>query len=224
MCFIKIPFCILVLSFILCDTVAQEGRDIIDHLLIKAADESMHGIPVEKYEGSPYLDDTFVSGVVHFGKIKSTPVGMRYNIYSDIIEVEAQGVIYLLKPDPRITKIEMGGQTFVPEGFKSLKKATYLEVVDTGNLTFLAKKIVNYRKKIEISDVPAKYTRQPDQYYYKLEKDPVTKFTGFKSLIENLPNKKEELSQFVKAEKLSPKDREDLVRFAKFYNSLFAIN
>ncbi|MEX2232132.1 MAG: hypothetical protein WD824_08230 [Cyclobacteriaceae bacterium] len=228
---IRILFSGLVLIGIFSETMAQgnpqgaqAGMDIIDHMLIKAADDALHGIPEEKYEGSPYLQETFVSGYVHFGKIKSTPVSMRYNIYSDIIEVQAQGVIYLLKPDPRVTKIEIGEQTFVPDTFRPLKKSTYFEVLEAGTLTLLAKKIVNYRKKIEISDVPAKYSRQPDQYYFKFDKEPVVKFTGFKAIIENSPNKKEELSQFVKAEKLSSKDWEDLVKFAKFYNSLFAIN
>lgn len=210
----------LLLLGIFSETVAQQGRNIMDHLLIKAADEAIEGVPEEKYEGSPYLQETFVSGHVYFGKEKSVPVSMRYDIYADIMEIQVEGVIYLLKPDPQITEIQIGEQTFVPESFKPLKKAVYVELLESGKLTLLAKKVVNYRKKIEISDIPAKYSRQQDQYYYKFDKQPVVKITSVKDIIENSPERKEELSQFVKAEKISAKDRDDLVKLVKYYNSL----
>lgn len=216
----RILFSALLLLSIFSETVAQEGRDIIDHLLIKAADEVMEGVPNERYEGSPYLQETFVVGHVYFGEVKSLPVAVRYNIHADFMEIQVEGVTYQLKPDPRITKIQIGEQTFVPEGFNPLKKALYLELLENGKLTLLARKTVNYRKKIEISDVPAKYSRQPDQYYYKFDKQPVAKITSLKDIIANSPERKEELNQFVKAEKISSRDRDDLVKFVRYCNSL----
>ena len=215
----RILFSTLLLFSIFSETVAQEGRDILDHLLIKAAEQVSEGVPRETYEGSPYLQETFVVGHVYFGEVKSLPVAVRYNIHADFMEIQVEGVTYLLKPDPRITKIQIGEQTFVPEGFNPLKKTVYLELVENGKLTLLARKTVNYRKKIEISGVPAKYSRQPDQYYYKFDKQPVAKITSVKDIIENSPERKEELSQFVKAEKISSKDRHDLVKLVTYYNS-----
>ena len=75
-----------------------------DNLLIRDSKRYLYGLPEDKYEGSPFLDDSYVTGYVYAGKEKFAGVPMRYNIYSDLIEFQDGGHTYLLEPDPRLIK------------------------------------------------------------------------------------------------------------------------
>ena len=46
------------------------------------------------------------------------------------------------------------------------------------------------------------------------------KIDNLKKMIEGFPDKKNELSQFAKSEKINTKDEEDLKKLIKYYNSL----
>src|SRR5688500_4536855 len=89
------------------------GLNIEDHLLIKEATYSRERHQGERYEGSPFLRDTFAVASVYSGSEKFNAVSMRYNIFEDVMEFENRGQIYLLDPDPRITRIEIGGEVFL---------------------------------------------------------------------------------------------------------------
>ena len=67
---------------------------------------------------------------------------------------------------------------------------------------------------------PAKFTRTDDVYYYKIGEGEVVKIDNLKKMIEGFPDKKNELSQFAKSEKINTKDEEDLKKLIKYYNSL----
>ena len=96
-----------------------------------------------------------------------------------------------------------------------------MEVLENGKMKLFAKKLINMREKNELLDVPAKYSRLPDIFYVQVESEPLIKVTTVKQLISTLPDKQEELKQFVKAENISSKEEGDLVKFVAFYNSLF---
>ena len=215
------PFGILLL-FIFSVSDAQRSINVFDHMLIKESDKYLYGAPVEKYEGTPYLTETFVMGYVYANKEKYTGVPMRYNMFDDKLEFQKNNQIYVLGPDPRIEKVELGDYILVVEKFKFLSKTEngYLELLESGQLTLMSKKVVNYRDKIIISDVPAKYTRSADMYYYKIGDGVVRKVDSIKKMIASLPDKQEELNQFTKNEKISPKDKDELIKLVKYYNSL----
>ncbi|MGC1242698.1 MAG: hypothetical protein WA874_14000 [Chryseosolibacter sp.] len=200
------------------------GLNIHDHLLIRESRYYM-GVTPEHYEGSPYLNDTFLSGTVYTGSQK-IPLPLRYNIVMDVMEFQHQRQTFLLDPDPRILKIQVGDAVFVVDNVKgpAQKEFGFLELLGSGKFTLLAKKMVNYREKIVISDVPAKYSRSPDQYYFRIDGGSLEKVTNINNLLDHLPEKKEEVQRFVKGGKLSLKNRDDLVKLTNFYNSLFTVN
>ncbi|HET9486705.1 MAG TPA: hypothetical protein VFO54_04700 [Chryseosolibacter sp.] len=194
-----------------------------DNLLIRDSKRYFYGLPEDKYEGSPFLNNSFVTGYVYTGKDKFAGVPMRYNIYSDLIEFQDGGHTYLLEPDPRLVKVEIGDDVFVVRNFKYMAKKQngFLEVLENGKMKLFAKKLINLREKNELQDVPAKYSRLPDMFYVQVESDPLIRVVTVKQLISSLPDKQEEMKQFVKAENISSKEQEDLVKFVEFYNSLF---
>lgn len=201
---------------------AQRGINLSDHLLIKTSDAYLYGAPDPDYEGSPYIADEFVMTTVYTEKLKLDPLPMRYNIFANVMEFRQLNETFLLEADTRIAKIQMGDRVFVVEDFKFMgkKQPWFMELLEPGKLTLLAKNSVAFRKKIEINDIPAKYSRSADVYYLRIGDQDLIKVGSMKDLIASLPEKQQELTQFAKEQKLSTKDRDDLVKLARYYNSL----
>jgi hypothetical protein len=202
---------------------AQKGGfNIQDHLLIKEADRYNNDPLGTNYEGSPYLDEQFVEGYVYQGNDKFNGVPMRLNIHADLIEFQEAGITYLLEPDPRITKVVFGGQTFVVDNFKYFAKKGngFLELLESGRITLLAKKAVSFRKEMPLQGIPAKYSRLPDVLYYRIGDQTPNKFGNIRNLVEDLPDHKEAVRKFVEVEKISVKNPDDVVKLVRFYNSL----
>ena len=206
--------------FLLCYSAqGQQGRNVHDHMLIKISDKHLYGEPAEYYEGTPYLKDTFETGYVYINHVKSTAVPMRYNIFEDHVEFQQDDGVYVLKPSAQINKVEIDKYTLVVSEFDKSKNG-FFELLEAGKLTLLSRKIINYRKKVEISNVPPKYSKASDTYYIKLSGGKPVKVNNIKKLITSLPDKQNELNAFAESEKLSGRNEDELVKLVKYYNSL----
>ncbi len=209
---------------------AQKGGwNLYDHMLIKASDKVLYGETMEKVEGTPFLNEDFVTGVVYgYGhKEKFEGVPMRYNIYADVIEFKQNNQIYILDPEPRIRKASFGELNFVVAKYeyKGKTKPGFLTVLDSGKVILMSKKVVAYKeqqppKALEMGPTPAKYTRSPDVFFYKIGDGEVMKVDNIKNMIASFGDKQAELTAFAKKEKVSPKDEDELVRLVRYYNSL----
>lgn len=179
----------------------------------------------ETIAGSPYMDDKYKDGIIYYGdKNQSAPI--RYNAYQDLIEYQQNGKALVLDPNPAIKKVTVGGETFVPLSPNgNAKKLGYFAVLDSGKVTLYSKKKIIFlpfkqRGKIDGSDQPAEFKKSPDTYYYQVGNGELKVVDNIKSLIADLPDKQEELTQYAKKEKISTKKEKDLLQFIKYYNSL----
>src|SRR5687768_14871681 len=89
----------------------QVGKNIADHLLIKNAEKDIYGDAEKETIGSPYLNETFVSGDAYTFNTKFIDVPMRYNIHNDYIEFKQNGQTYILDPEPRVKKVTFDNKT-----------------------------------------------------------------------------------------------------------------
>lgn len=200
---------------------AQTGRNIDDHLLIRESRYFRGENAEATYEGSPYLNEVFQPGIVSTGELNFTSVPMRYNIFEDVMEYQVGDMLFLLEPDPKITRISLAGQVFV---VGSTGKNQFYQLEVEGNLSLLSKKVVNYRPKNDLTSIPAKYTKQSDIYYLRRLNTPIEKVSNQKAFINFLPDKRLEVAEYAKAENLSVKNTDDLVKLVKYYNSLLQAN
>jgi hypothetical protein len=179
-----------------------------------------------KIEGTPYLDETFVEGVIALGnKVHAVPV--RYNIFQDLMEYKQNGQSLLLDPTTAIKKVRFGVNTFVVQKFEFKGKTKYgfLALLDSGKLMLFSKKVVTYLEArkggaLDGTDLPARYNRSPDVFYYKIGDGELHEVESIKSMIASFPGKQEELTLFAKKEKVSPRKEKTLVQFVQYYNSL----
>jgi hypothetical protein len=205
---------------------AQAGRNVDDHLLIKESKKPLHDTEVT-VEGSPYLNDSFISGEVHFEKGPPSAVPVRYNIYRDYMEYEQQGKVYVLDPSSRIKKVTINELVFLVEKYENKGKGTfgYFTLLDSGKVSLFTKQVVIFHeqkepKALESGVTPAKYARAANAFYFKTHNGIITKIDNLKKFVSGLPDKQNEVMQFAKAEKLSTRKEDELKKLIQFYNSL----
>lgn len=178
----------------------------------------------EPIAGSPYMDDKYKDGIIYYGdNFQKAPI--RYNAYQDLIEYQQSGKALVLDANAAIKKVIVGDDTFVPLASGNSKKRGYFAVLDSGKVTLYSKKKIIFEPfkkggKLDGTDQPNEFRKSPDTFYYQVGDGQLTEIDNIKSLIAGLPDKREELTQFAKKEKISVKKEKDLRQFIKYYNSL----
>lgn len=184
------------------------------------------GVTTTEVEGSPYLDEKFVPGVVYHDNT-SNRASLRYNMHLDVMEYTERGLTMALDAGPNINKVVIGKDTYVVRKFDYKKKSKYgyLTVLDSGKVTLYCKKVANFyaAKKgspPDFKDRPAMYERANDVFYYQMGDGELHQLESMKSMIATLPEKQEELAQYVKKEKISASKEQKVLQFVQYINSL----
>jgi hypothetical protein len=177
-------------------------------------------------KGTPYLEDVYAKGVICYAD-KNHSVPIRYNAYQDLIEYQQSGRALVLDANATVKKVTFNNTTFVPLTYEvsGKSKLGYFAMLDSGRVSLFAKKkIVFIPAKqggaLDGSNQPAEYRKSPDVYYIKVGDGPLQEVGNLKSLIAAFPDKQDELSQFAKKEKISPRKEKELVQLVQHYNSL----
>jgi len=209
---------------------AQLGieRNLEKHMLYQISRKSLYGEPAIKIEGSPYLSDEFQNGTIYVANGQYQDVPLRYNIFEDWMEYQANDEIYILDPEPKFYKFEFGDTEMVIENvpFKGKYGPGFLTRLDSGRLCLYVKHIVSFRraelaKAMDYENKPATYLRMSDVFFYKVdggELIQVPKKT--KKLLKIFPDHQKDMSEYIKLEKLSASKPDELATIFKFYNGL----
>ena len=181
----------------------------------------------QKIEGTPYLSEKYVDGEILFGTTGRSTVPLRYNIFQDLMEYQQNGKALVLDPSSKIKRVRLGESTYIVDKFEFDGKTKYgfLNLLDSGKVTLLAKKVVKYQeplkgRALDGGDLPAKFSRSSDAFYYRIGNGQLQEVDNLKDMIASFPDKQEELKQFAKKEKISPKKEEELLKLVRYYNSL----
>jgi len=203
----------------------RTGLNVTDHMLLLDSRKVLYGEGASDTKGTPYLAETFDSANVYTLKGVFAGLPMRYNIHYDYLEFKKKDVIYILDPALNITRVDFKDYSFVVEKSEAggKMKLGFFVLLDSGKVTLLAKKNVSYRDpqpaKAMQDATPATYSKQKDEYYYKIGSGQPIEISSVKKMIDDFPDKHDELEQFVRKEKISKND-EDLVKLVRYYNSL----
>ena len=180
----------------------------------------------QKIEGTPYLSEKYVPGEILFGSERSA-VPLRYNVYQDLMEYQQNGKALVLDPNTKIKKVRLGESTYIVGKFEFDGKTKYgfLNLLDSGKVMLVAKKVVKYQEPLkgrglDGGDLPAKFSKSSDAYFYRVGNGELQEVDNIKDMIASFPDKQEEVKQFAKKEKISPKKEEELVKLVRYYNSL----
>jgi hypothetical protein len=175
-------------------------------------------------KGTPYLDEAYAQGEIFYANTSRT-VPVRYNAFLDLMEYKQNGQPMVLDPNATVKKVHFGTTTFVVQKFEFKGKAKYgyLVLLDSGKVMLFSKKIITYRdglkgRALDGTDLPPQYTRSPDVFYYKIGDGELQEVESIKSMIASFPDKRDELTQFAKKEKISPRKENELIQLVQYYN------
>lgn len=199
------------------------GNTIADHLLIKQRESVMNGPDID---GTPYANDSFITGNVYTMKGIFKGVEMRQNLVDDWIEFREKGVIYILDPGPNIIKVEMDSLVLHTEPiYKEGKLAMgYFRILDDGKVKLLMQKSIEFKEKPPVkaytsTNIPAKFVTAADKYFFRVDKLDVKPITNIKKMIDLFPDHHKELTSYIKRKKVSIQE-DDLLKFWMYYNKL----
>lgn len=191
------------------------------HLRLKSVDEptTKENIEISKKK---YLTFTYELVTVDDFDQKAH---LRYNIYDDEMEfVRENNLYYLVKEVGRKVYFEDTKSTY--KILKHSDKLKYFKVILQGNLTLLARhKVRHFEARPAESNYdkprPERYKRLKDELYLAIDQKVVTKLSGIKrkDFLQFFGSRSEEISSFMKKNKLSHKKVEDLTKVLGYFNS-----
>ena len=181
------------------------------------------------YEGSPYLNDDYMSSEIYCNnQSKYLEVALRYNVFTDEMEFKHidSGKIFTFKPNNSFYMIIIAEDTFIVSSYEKEKNTLlgFFKLVAMGKATLLTKYEMEFEEAHAATthsvETDAKFKKAKDTYYLKMEDGPAVKIGSAKKLIECFGNHKNELSSYIKNEKISTKKENELKQLVDYSNSL----
>ena len=187
-------------------------------------------LPDRKVNGSPYLQDDFIFGVMKtVDTVTIEGLRFRYDVYHDEMQfILKNDTASIIRPLTLIS-LEFGSVKFVYDVFLDdgdKAAAGYFEVLEQGGLTALLKRT----KELEFDEYLKNYGggggskefyfREKEQLYIRYKDALARKITNNREFLALLRDHRDEMKDFMKSNRLSARKQDDLVRMVSYYNEL----
>ena len=181
----------------------------------------------EKVQGFPYVTQTFMLGYIGVSKQNLL---FRYNNEADNIEVKFdEEKVYVLPKEEKFGSVLIGQNNYVLLNYTNLNGELvywYLIEKNKGAVSLMKREriIIKKEKKVETSydtyEAP-KFVRGNDEYYLKLKDNTIVSFPkNKKGILELFPTQKQAIEDFVKTNKTSFSNEQDIVKLTQFISGL----
>ena len=170
--------------------------------------------------GNAYYNDTFVSAKVENA---TTLINVRYNKYTDAVELLKDGEVYVLPKNEKYSRIAYSNSQDVLVYLNSGEMDGYYFELVPGKYRLLKKLKSEFRPEVPAvntftSAVSPKFENLNPIYYFEIDGQFVKISKNSKELVNQFPENKDEITAFIKANKLKTNQEVDLIRLAKFIN------
>jgi len=178
-------------------------------------------------DGTPWLTDSWIPGTVVLASGKKVEgLKYRYNVYRNLLYFQYENAEYVISSHDSIDHLIMGDELYRYGNSDPAKKdnVRLLLIAEEGK----ADLYINYYPVI----IPANYnialgSGNPNEtvavkesYLIKVGNELTLIDKKGKLIPVALADKKTEISEFIKKEKISAKNRADLIKVVRYYNSL----
>ncbi|MDR2206443.1 MAG: hypothetical protein LBE36_09875 [Flavobacteriaceae bacterium] len=190
----------------------------------KFIDKVNNGETTLKYsdiEGTPYYNPKFLPA--RLGDI-STVIPIRYNSFTDGIEILSGADVYELPKEDSYPKFTFEGSRETLVFVNTYNEFTgYFFELASGKNRLLKKVTTKFKPEIPASNhlipaIPAKFEKQTPIYFIKTEKDVIKIPKNIKELLNFFPENKDDINSFVKSNKIKLNQEVDLVKLVNFLN------
>jgi hypothetical protein len=177
--------------------------------------------------GDPFLDKDFKNGyIVLDDSIKLTQIPIRYNIYQQRMELWRDSTIYAFNYPNMIDTVHFGNKDFIYMLYNqnNVRYYGYFEVLNKGTNMLLKRYTCDlqpgyYNIQMSAGDRSNQFIKF-EHYYLTKGNNPATLLRPKrKSLAKILSVSIQDLTGFIKENKLNIKHEEDLVRLFEHFNS-----
>lgn len=174
-------------------------------------------------EGSPYLNTEFTDGMVCFKDTSAFKLKLRYDIYTNRMEYQINGVNYVIGNPQFLEKVIIGESVFVY--MQTDSKPGYFELIEPGKCALLLKRTMIYvpqegPKPIEGIIKPAHFARDSDELYISVSGGIPVQAKNMKTVTTALHDHEAQVVNFLETEKIKKAREENLIKVVKYYNSL----
>lgn len=206
--------------------VIKQLEDLIDEVRLLKARSSRQQNANTGIEGTPYMFENFKPGEVYTKDSISYEGPLRYNIYEDEIEFKINDITYWISEPQNIVfaKIEKSVFVYINGDTKKNKKGSYYELLEEGKCQLLLKRNTKLLEaepaKPYIDEKPARFIEINDTYFLQINNGLPQSITNKKSIEKAFPEKSSVISKYIKKEKISTREKDDLIKLVKYYNRL----
>jgi len=190
--------------------------------------ESRSMLGEKNIEGSPYLNESFIEGELFTtSKTHYENIPLRYNIFSDQIEIRSDGgqVMGLTVPEV-VEKLEFGEYMMEYVPFMNGNKVSrgFFMVMEKGNATLYSRLQVDFEAAKPAGAYqdpqPPKFVRKSDEYYIRVGKEAAKPVFRKRDIEAVFPDHIKEVADFIKKNRVRPNKPERLSALVKYYNGL----
>lgn len=185
-------------------------------------------VDLHSIKGSPYEKEEFLIGktISELTNI-SNPYYLRYNIYSDNIELKSNGTIYSLIQSQNIYAI-FDSKEYRYEQYKTTNKNTklgyFIILVKDKKYNLYLKKNIEFRDKVKAntpyeSDTPATFLKS-SSFYVKKDSVLISIPNKKKLFLQEFPKYSNSLKKYIKSERINLKYEKDMVKLFNYLNTL----
>jgi len=175
--------------------------------------------------GTMYYNESFMQAKIDNDE---EVVFLRYNAFRDEMEFkQGNDTYYLVKDDNTIVNFFNNNKVYQYLKYvdvdKVEKRGFLLKVVDGQKSMYKSEKIILIPERPSTTGYeipkPAEYKKGKEIFYIKIEEKTIVFPKNKKELLKTFPNKNKEISDFLKANKISFSNESDLIKLTKFLNT-----
>lgn len=179
--------------------------------------------------GTPYLNRNFQSGKPISKYNQTFPIiPLRYNIYTDNIEYKSpKNKVYVLKDPNKIKAYKIGDSTFIYSPYyvnKTKLSSGYFQVLVHGKTKGLIKYTVYLLQGHPTQPYkpaePERFSEKIKSLYIKVGDGAAVSASREKNILQLYPKQKNQLSHYIKKEKIHIRKQAEFVKLINYINTL----
>ncbi len=182
-----------------------------------------------KYTGSQYVDNEFHKGsIITSDSIVFSGIALRYNNYKDVMEFKKdENIVYEIPSQLPIMQVKIDGVVYERKAYKlkgQLKHRFFQRLTNGEIALFRQQRIVLEPAKMasiyNASKLPNFKPKNPECFLQNNKSNEIKIISNKKELLKLLSDKKDQLSGYIKKNKLKIKKEDDFIKIVNYYNNI----
>lgn len=175
-------------------------------------------------EGNPFIFKDFEKAKLKLTSGETYDIKVRFDIYSNIMQVLNDGLIYAIGYPEKIQSVDLDKMTIVYSEYQKQGEGSYFILQADGKCKLLVKKNIRLQEaelpKPYQEGKPPKFIPKDDTYYLKIGNEIAILIRNKGDILSVLKDHKKEIEEYMANNDTNIKKIEDLNNLIVYYNNL----